>query len=67
MIFATRSPAQQAEIDNPLAALICFLEIFSEMNWNAYHVTASAILSNTPENLSGFRPSSPHPVHTIML
>lgn len=49
MIFSTRSLHQQPEIDNPFAALIYFLEIFSTLNWNACHVTATSIV---PSNKS---------------
>lgn len=46
MMFATRNIAQENDIDNPVAALTCFLEIFSEMDWNSFHVTATEILPN---------------------
>lgn len=46
MLFATRDLSKGMEIDNPVAALTCFLEIFSEMEWNSYHVTATSIESN---------------------
>eukprot|EP01037_Dinobryon_pediforme_P019501 gene19501-19929_t len=41
MMFATRNIAQENDIDNPVAALTCFLEIFSEMDWNSFHANES--------------------------
>ena len=49
MLIASRKDVQQLEIDNPLAALHCFLETFSEMDWNSFHVTALGIVPVTSD------------------
>ena len=42
------------EIDHPLTALICFLEIFSEIDWTASRVSATGVLPSLAA--SGSRP-----------
>ena len=37
----------QREIDHPLTALICFLEIFSEIDWTASRVSATGVLPSS--------------------
>lgn len=49
MLFASRKDLQLPEIDNPLAALHCFLESFSEIDWNSFHVTVLGIVPSTNE------------------
>ena len=44
----------QKEIDHPLTALICFLEIFSEIDWTASRVSATGVLPSSAT--SGSRP-----------
>jgi len=63
MIFATRSLHQQPEIDNPFAALIYFLEIFSTLNWNICHVTATSIVPNNKSREAVSRNSLPRKQH----
>lgn len=44
LLKETAETEAQREIDHPLTALICFLEIFSEIDWTASHVTALGVL-----------------------